>query len=299
MSIACFLAIFVILLYFLLIRPHNRAKEHKRTLDNFKKVKEVRPNRFTVKVGENEMKKFSKVFSSPKDGTIMDPTTGLMWATTGGRWKETGWSEAKSYCENYRWGGYTNWRMPVLNELEGLYKSGNFRYVMTKGIDVWAAEKRGFHPAIFSFFSGSWHWSYPTYDGGQFAWALPVRFACSKEELEKIRKASEYIDNKDGTVTDAVTGLMWAAKDNGSGINWQDAKRYCENYRGGGYADWRMPTQEELVGLFTEFIQLSARDIWASGERYGEAAYFSIDYLPYSYCSRQKYKRALPVRSGK
>jgi hypothetical protein len=43
---------------------------------------------------------------------------------------------------------------------------------------------------------------------------------------------------------------MWAAKDNGSYINWANAKSYCENYRGGGYADWRMPTQDELAGLY-------------------------------------------------
>jgi hypothetical protein len=43
---------------------------------------------------------------------------------------------------------------------------------------------------------------------------------------------------------------MWAAKDNGSPISWPEAKKYCENYRGGGYMDWRMPTQDELAGLY-------------------------------------------------
>jgi hypothetical protein len=43
---------------------------------------------------------------------------------------------------------------------------------------------------------------------------------------------------------------MWAAKDNGSDINWENAKSHCENYRGGGYKDWRMPTQDELAGLY-------------------------------------------------
>jgi hypothetical protein len=49
---------------------------------------------------------------------------------------------------------------------------------------------------------------------------------------------------------DTRTNLMWAAKDNGSAIDWQNAKSYCENYRGGGYADWRLPTMNELVGLY-------------------------------------------------
>ena len=43
---------------------------------------------------------------------------------------------------------------------------------------------------------------------------------------------------------------MWASRDSGRDVTWQGAKEYCENYRGGGYTDWRMPTYEELEGLF-------------------------------------------------
>jgi hypothetical protein len=59
-----------------------------------------------------------------------------------------------------------------------------------------------------------------------------------------------FIAYDNGTVSDTRTGLMWAAKDNGSKINWANAKSYCENYRGGGYTDWRMPTQDELAELY-------------------------------------------------
>ncbi len=66
---------------------------------------------------------------------------------------------------------------------------------------------------------------------------------------EKARD-SRFIAYNNGTVIDTLTKLMWAAKDNGENINWADAKSYCENYRGGGYTDWRMPTQDELAGLY-------------------------------------------------
>jgi hypothetical protein len=56
-----------------------------------------------------------------------------------------------------------------------------------------------------------------------------------------------FMDSKEGVVLDTKTNLMWAAKDNGSDINWANAKSYCENYRGVGYTDWRMPTQNELA----------------------------------------------------
>jgi Protein of unknown function (DUF1566). len=61
-----------------------------------------------------------------------------------------------------------------------------------------------------------------------------------------------FIAYDNGTVLDTRTKLMWAAKDNGSDINWVNAKFYCENYRGGDYTDWRMPTLDELEWLYDE-----------------------------------------------
>jgi hypothetical protein len=66
----------------------------------------------------------------------------------------------------------------------------------------------------------------------------------------EIKRDGRFIAHDDGTVLDTRTNLMWAAKDNGSNINWANAKSYCENYRGGGYTDRRMPTQDELAGLY-------------------------------------------------
>jgi hypothetical protein len=123
-----------------------------------------------------------------------------------------------------------------------------------------------------------------------------------------------------GTVLDTKTNLMWAVRDNGRIINWTDAKYYCENYRGGDYTDWRMPTQDELAGLYdetkayksdcgdgrdvhliTELIRVRCGWVWASETRGSQAAYFLFydgtrGWLPQSDVS---YKlRALPVRSG-
>ncbi len=92
---------------------------------------------------------------------------------------------------------------------------------------------------------------------------------------------ARFVANADGTVLDKQTNLMWAATDNGEDVNWQAASRYCENYRGGGYTDWWMPTRDELAGLYdgsksykasqrnydvhlTELIQLSASFVWTS-----------------------------------
>jgi uncharacterized caspase-like protein len=77
-----------------------------------------------------------------------------------------------------------------------------------------------------------------------------------------------FIANSDGTVLDTKTNLMWAARDNGNNINWQDAKSYCENFRGGSYTDWRLPTKEELAGLFDPAITNTNPPTWGCSGNY-------------------------------
>ncbi len=63
-------------------------------------------------------------------------------------------------------------------------------------------------------------------------------------------KDGRFVAYDDGTVLDTKTNLMWAARDNGMALSWPGAKSYAGNYRGGSYADWRLPTLDELTGLF-------------------------------------------------
>jgi len=65
-----------------------------------------------------------------------------------------------------------------------------------------------------------------------------------------VAQDSRFVAYSDGTVLDMATGLMWAAKDNGNPITWDEAKSYCANYRAGGYTNWRMPTLDELTALY-------------------------------------------------
>ena len=136
----------------------------------------------------------------------------------------------------------------------------------------------------------------------------------------KIERDGRFVAYDNGTVKDTKTGLMWASKDNRGDINWQDAERYCENYRGGGYTDWRLPTQDELAGIYdknmsgynqecvsqwdkvklTKLIHITCCCPWASETSGSKAAYFSF-YSGYRYWGNQSHsnpRRALPVRDG-
>jgi hypothetical protein len=58
-----------------------------------------------------------------------------------------------------------------------------------------------------------------------------------------------YTDNGDGTVTDEVTGLVWAQDMSDSSMSWEEANDYCESLEMGGYDDWRLPTLKELWSI--------------------------------------------------
>lgn len=55
---------------------------------------------------------------------------------------------------------------------------------------------------------------------------------------------------ENGTVIDSQTELMWASHDNGADVNWDEAVAFCQAFNQGGYNDWRLPNQRELMSLF-------------------------------------------------
>ena len=137
-----------------------------------------------------------------------------------------------------------------------------------------------------------------------------------KKEEERQQRQGWLIDNNNGTVSDPKTGLMWAAEDNGCDINWDDAKAYCESFRGGGHRDWRMPTMSELQRLYksgsgytangvtvyiTELIRLTSYWVWSSEVNGSSAAFFNFNLGKRNSNDRSNSdnKRALPVRVGK
>jgi hypothetical protein len=75
-----------------------------------------------------------------------------------------------------------------------------------------------------------------------------------------------YTDNGDGTVTDNVTGLMWAQDQSTDSKGWVEAATYCENLTLGGYSDWRMPSIKELWSITDK----------SSGWPYVDTTYFHL-----------------------
>ena len=131
-----------------------------------------------------------------------------------------------------------------------------------------------------------------------------------------------FIDNKDDTVTDHQTGLMWAKYDNQGDIDWRQAERWIKYSLPlqSKYDDWRLPTLEELKSLYIEGsdykgyetdcgqqvniipqILLSCGWVWTSEIKSITARVFNFN-RGYHYTDRMVHYRAyraLPVRTIK
>jgi hypothetical protein len=76
--------------------------------------------------------------------------------------------------------------------------------------------------------------------------------------------------DQDGTVTAKHMGLMWQKATAGP-MNWHDAKTYASGLSLGGHSDWRLPTKDELVGLYNspcKGIMIVGSDLYWSSSSY-------------------------------
>lgn len=113
--------------------------------------------------------------------------------------------------------------------------------------------------------------------------------------------AASFTVNKNGTVTDSRTGLVWQTGDSyvelKKGLNWYEALEYVETKnkkKFAGHDDWRLPTLEELgalwdssrpsrskdeeaIGLPKGFAEGGSYYLWTSNERgLDNAWYFGL-----------------------
>ena len=92
--------------------------------------------------------------------------------------------------------------------------------------------------------------------------------------------ATRFIDNGDGSVTDAETDLVWQKEAAPERVDWLKAKQYVQELNEAGFAghnDWRLPNNEELLSLmltrenskrlFLDPIFGSQRCFWSADTR--------------------------------
>ncbi|MBI5691115.1 MAG: DUF1566 domain-containing protein [Verrucomicrobia bacterium] len=190
------------------------------------------------------------------DGTITDLVTGLMWQKVDAG--ESTWEAAIAQAASVTTGGYTDWRLPTPGELFSLmnYNNGNPAAMNLAYFPVhpagaaeywWTSEIYGSDASrVWCVNSGGGMGPKPKTEtlgaGGR------LRYHTRYVRGAAPTSAQNFINNLDGTITDADLGLMWtqvpaAARD------WNAAIVYAESLTLGGYTDWRLPNIKELQTL--------------------------------------------------
>ncbi len=157
-------------------------------------------------------------------------------------------------------GGFSDWRLPAINELLFLEDFGNLDPV----IDT------NYFPNTRS----AWYLSATTYaDSRGNCWRLDFSNGYGNYApksgtylVRAVRGGQDYssdhfIVNDDGTITDTNSGLMWQRKTDDSGMNWQEALNYAENLSLAGYTDWRIPSLKELRTIVNYNLHHPAIDV--------------------------------------
>ena len=209
------------------------------------------------------------------DGTVTDLNTGLMWQKTPDLKNKSTFVQAKAGAKSFRLAGYSDWRLPTIKELYSLI---DFRGYSARTVE----QSRPYLDAsVFAFAWGdsekgerlidAQYWSATEYLGKTMQGnptAFGVNFADGRikgypkvsprgEMTQFVRYVrgnprygvNDFVDNRDGTVSDRATGLMWQKADSGRAMAWQAALAYAEGLSLAGRDDWRLPNAKELQSI--------------------------------------------------
>ena len=105
---------------------------------------------------------------------------------------------------------------------------------------------------------------------------------------EGIGLKATYKDNKDGTISDLSTGLMWV-KERSERLPWNDAVAGAKTCKVGNYSDWRMPTIKELYSL----ILFTGNDGLGFNTTEGFIPYINTNYFGFIYGDISKGQRVI------
>ena len=156
----------------------GRAEKRNRYWKGYKVASIPEKPKYVSPSSNSNVIKRDGIYIAYANGIVKDTKTGLEWKA--GPDRDTDWNEARSWVQSLNLDG-GGWRMPSMDELEGLYKKGasycNITPLLTPtGTHVWSNEAKASSGARhFSFPYNSRGWDYHSASDGRRAFAVRSR----------------------------------------------------------------------------------------------------------------------------
>ncbi|WP_316366542.1 Lcl C-terminal domain-containing protein [Candidatus Thiodiazotropha sp. CDECU1] len=210
------------------------------------------------------------------DGTVTDLVTGLLWQQAHNQ-QRLAYRDAAEACSRLDLAGIETWRLPTITELFSIshwqhagsqqwYLDRRYFELQEPGPEILAGDP---YRATHNTSMMGQTWSSTNYAGHiELGAETPHAFffnfldgrikAASKRGRSRLfyRCVSGeswgdnlFLENHNGTVSDAAMNLQWQQADDGQPRDWPQALAYCEGLNLAGYSDWRLPNIKELQTL--------------------------------------------------
>jgi len=185
---------------------------------------------------------------------VIDNLTGLMWARNGNLPNNTmTWYRAIDYANNLNLCGYSDWRLPNINELESLFNSGtpdtamwlntqgfnnvqpgttywssttlpggdpSFAWIINMTVGYADAYYKSFWYAVWPVHAGQYDSPDSTYPANIWKTGQTTSYAAGDDgdmEMGVAWPNPRFTDKGNGTVADNLTGLIWTKDANAPG----------------------------------------------------------------------------------
>ena len=256
-------------------------------------------------------------FINNGNGTITDTVTGLMWQQVDGG--EMTFDKSVIYASDLVLGGSSDWRMPSILELNSLLNHDknnpalNTVYFTATTAQYWWSGQKQVNDATKAWCAnaGGGVGNHPISETVSAGGAKKFHVRAVRDVSPPTTIAIRFLDNKNGTTTDQLTGLIWQQVPTDS-MTWEQALIAAEALSLGGSSLWRMPNIKELQSISeatiynpsinkTYFSGISTSQFWSStslSNQSTKAWYLDTQYGITSQVVKTNKLRLLAVRSA-
>jgi hypothetical protein len=191
-------------------------------------------------------------------GVVYDSVTTFMWQQGDGG--EMTWQQAKRYCDTLTLGGFNDWAMPNPYEAFTILNHQNpnpavdIKLFSKTGAEYWytSVEQANDTTKVWVTNAGGGIGNHPKSETISAGGTKKFHVRAMRYTTNPVTYTERFIDNKNGTVTDNLTDLMWVQVPNAATSTWEDAILLSESNTTAGYTDWRLPNIKELHSLNDE-----------------------------------------------